>query len=277
MTYDINAALERLTRNLRDLESARTQVENTVDASNELRETVIGYVKSINELYAEIRDWEEYLKVIQNNLSSEITDTFVTLKDSCETISVGFKNSTDKTLKELTKQSEEFQNRVNELDVLRKDLKGAMTEIGGMKITLSNLTTVLTKSLQGQDKALAYIIGNVSGLPVIVKGYTDDVVQQMDKRHHEFTKKLDLLNEKVNIIVEKLDDLISKCDAIQKTGSSVQMVCSNIQVTINNIQVTINDVKGAVTVMQTTLTKSININRWIIVFGIIVLFVLHFL
>ena len=270
MTYDINTALERLTRNLQDLESARTQVENTVDASNELREAVIGYVKSINELYAEIRDWEAYLKVVQNNLSSEITETFVTLKDSCETISVGFKKSTDKTLRELTKQSEELQNRVKELDVLRKDLKGAMTEIGGMKSTLSNLTTVLTKSLQGQDKALADIIGNVSGLPVIVKGYTEDVVQKMDKRHHEFTEKLDFLNEKGKANIEKLDVLISKCDAIQKTGSTVQMACSNIQGAIN-------EVKGAVTDMQITLPKSITLNRWIIIFGIIVLIVLHFL
>lgn len=270
MAYDINAALERLTQNLQDLESARTQVENTVDASNELRETVSGYVNTINDLYAEVKDWEEHLKAAQTNLSSEITETFITLKDSCETISVGFKNSTDKTLVTLTEQSEKFKERVKELDVLRHDLKGAMAEIGGVKSTLSNLTTGLTKSLQGQDEALADIIGNVSGLPVIVKGYTDDVVQQMEKRHREFTEKLDSSNEKGKIIIEKLDSVIAACDTIQKTESSVQSACSNIQTAVK-------EVKELVSNLQTTVTKDLNINRWILIGGIIVLIILHFL
>ena len=37
-----------------------------------------------------------------------------------------------------------------------------------------------------QDQALANIIGKVAELPVTVKGYTDDVVQQMDERHRAF-------------------------------------------------------------------------------------------
>ena len=37
MPYDINAALERLEKNLQNLDSARKQVENTVNASNNLR------------------------------------------------------------------------------------------------------------------------------------------------------------------------------------------------------------------------------------------------
>lgn len=270
MAYDINAALERLTQNLQDLDSARTQVENTVDASNELRETVTGYVNSINDLYEEVKDWEEHLKAAQTNLSSEITETFITLKDSCETISVGFKNSTDKTLGTLTEQSEKFKERVKELDILRHDLKGAMNEIGGMKSTLSNLTTVLTKSLQGQDEALADIIGNVSGLPVIVKGYTDDVVQQMEKRHREFTEKLDSSNEKGNTIIEKIDSVIAACNAIQRTGSTVQATCSILQTEIQ-------EVKESVRNLQISLSKSININRWILIIGIIVLIIVHFL
>lgn len=49
------------------------------------------------------------------------------------------------------------------------------------------------------DQALANIIGKVAELPVTVKGYTDDVVQQMDERHRAFS--------------QKLEDAISKADA----------------------------------------------------------------
>ena len=50
MTYDINATLERLEQNLKQLDSARKQVENTVQASEGLQNAVAGYVASINSL-----------------------------------------------------------------------------------------------------------------------------------------------------------------------------------------------------------------------------------
>ena len=40
MPYDINAALERLEKNLQNLDSARNQDENTVKASAELKSVV---------------------------------------------------------------------------------------------------------------------------------------------------------------------------------------------------------------------------------------------
>ena len=44
MPYDINTALERLEKNLQNLDSAREQVENTVNASNDLRQIVRDYI-----------------------------------------------------------------------------------------------------------------------------------------------------------------------------------------------------------------------------------------
>ena len=55
MTYDINATLERLEQNLKQLDSARKQVETTVQASEGLQNAVAGYVASINSLVKEIK------------------------------------------------------------------------------------------------------------------------------------------------------------------------------------------------------------------------------
>ena len=41
MTYDINATLERLEQNLKQLDSARKQVETTVQASEGLQNAVV--------------------------------------------------------------------------------------------------------------------------------------------------------------------------------------------------------------------------------------------
>ena len=97
MPYDINATLERLEQNLKDLDSSRKQVENTVNASNELRQTVSDYVESITNLRNEITEWEEQLKQSQEGLATHVQNAFATLKDSCDTISAGFKSSTDIT------------------------------------------------------------------------------------------------------------------------------------------------------------------------------------
>ena len=79
MPYDINAALERLEKNLQNLDSAREQVENTVNASNNLKQIVIDYIESITELRSDIQEWEEQLKQSQDGLFTRAQDTFGTL------------------------------------------------------------------------------------------------------------------------------------------------------------------------------------------------------
>ena len=126
MPYDINATLERLEQNLKDLDSARKQVENTVNASNELRQTVSDYVESITNLRNEIIEWEGQLKQSQEGLSTQVQNAFTTLKASCDTISAGFKSSTDKTLSKFSEQNTILTERVNELNTLRQELKSAV-------------------------------------------------------------------------------------------------------------------------------------------------------
>lgn len=270
MPYDINTALERLEQNLQDLDSARIQVENTVNASNDLRHIVNEYVESITKLYADVQEWEKQLKKSQTSLSEQVQDAFIALKKSSETISESFKNSTDNTLSKFTEQNLILTERVNELGTLRQELKTAMSEIVVIKNILTTLTNVLTESQQGQDKALANIIGSVSELPVTVKGYTDDVMQQMDERHRAFNHKIDNIMVNIETVMQKQDELASSC-------ANIQSSCNGLQSSCNNIDKSIVDFRGAMEEMHMRLSKSININRWIIVIGIIIIMVLDFL
>lgn len=263
MPYDINTTLERLAKNLKDLDSARKQVENTVNASNDLRQTVSDYVESITYLRNEIMEWEEQLKQSQVDLSAEVQNAFTTLKASCDTISTGFKSSTDKTLSRFSEQNTMLTERVNELNSLRQELKSAMSDITIVKDTLAKMTMVLTESQQGQDQALTNIIGKVAALPVTVKGYTDDVVQQMEERNRAFSQKFEVTISKADAALQKLDSI---------TGA-----CSKVQTTCDNIKGSVDDVKNAVTALNDSLSKSININRWILIAGIIILAILHFI
>ena len=62
MAQDINKVLETLEQNLRDLESARTQVENTIKASNDLQSRVSEYVAAVKALVQSMgqigSDWD---------------------------------------------------------------------------------------------------------------------------------------------------------------------------------------------------------------------------
>ena len=121
MPHDINAALERLEQNLQDIDSARRQVEKTVNTSDELRKTVNGYVASVNQLYDDIKEWEKRLQQSQMGLSSEVQETFDTLKTSCDRISDSFKSSTEKTL-------DKFKPTVYNKDVRKRDERKEKTK-----------------------------------------------------------------------------------------------------------------------------------------------------
>ena len=263
MPYDINTALERLEKNLQNLDSAREQVENTVNASNNLRQIVRDYIKSITELRSDIQEWEEQLKQSQDGLSTGVQDTFAALKTSCDTISAEFRTSTNDTLNGFSEQNRIFTERVDELITLREVFKSSMSEINTIKDRLIELTTIFNRSRNNQDQALSNIIGRITELPVTVKGYTDEVARQMDERHRDFCKKIDDSIKKAEIVIQKLDSLTERCNNVQKT--------------CNDIKNSIDDVKNTVTIQYENLSKSININQWIIIAGFLILMVLHFL
>ena len=162
-----------------------------------------------------------------------------------------------------SKQNIILGERVDELIILRKDLKSAMSEIGTIKDTLAQLTMVFNRSKENQDQALSNIIGRVAELPVTVKGYTDGVAQQMDERHKEFCKKIDDSITKTEIVIQKLDSLTE--------------AYLNIQKTCDDIKASVSDVNNMVATHYDSLSKSIKINRWIIIAGIIILVALHFM
>ena len=229
MPYDINAALERLEKNLQNLDSAREQVENTVNASNNLKQIVIDYIESITELRSDIQEWEEQLKQSQDGLFTRAQDTFAVLKTSCDTISAEFKSSTNNTLNKFSEQTIIFTERVDKLITLCEVFKSSISEINTIKDTLIELATAFNKSKENQDQTLSNIIGRITELPVTVKGYTDWIARQMDERHREFCQKIDDSITKTEIIIQKLDSLTKTCDNIQK-------ICSDIKISIDDVK-----------------------------------------
>lgn len=102
MAYDINATLERLEQNLKQLDSARKQVETTVQASEELQNAVAGYVASINSIVKEIKEWEKQLAGAQVGISKELQISVDKMTSACESIISKFTSSVATSLLKFT-------------------------------------------------------------------------------------------------------------------------------------------------------------------------------
>ncbi len=248
MAYDINATLERLEQNLKQLDSAREQVQKTVRASNELQVTVAGYVASIKELVGEIIEWEKQLKGAQVGFSEEIQNTLSELKTSCDKITGAFASSVESSLKKFSEQNTLLEKRVKDLSTLREEIKSATKEIQSIKETLSDISKDLTDSQKKQDETLEQINQQVSELPETIKGYADGIKEHANSLKDDLKRILDETHSIIRAIDKKMDTLTQAVATLQNTSNGIQQSCDNI--------------KSDILSSNNAIKKSICINRW---------------
>src|SRR5574344_1903614 len=111
MPYDINTSLERLEQSLKDIESAKKQVEKTVKTSNELQGVVAGYVSSLDSLLTNVKDWVKEISSFQGSNNTRIEKSIVNIQKSCDNVIEEFTKSTDKVSNKKKKKTEEELNK----------------------------------------------------------------------------------------------------------------------------------------------------------------------
>ncbi len=274
MPYDINTTLERLEKNLSNLDSARKQVESMVSASNELQSTVENYVASINSLYDEVKLWEKELQSSQTGLADDVSSVFAQLKTSCEATTAAFQNSSDKIVNSfkstsetsLTKFAEQntlLASRVQELGALRQNVEKAIETIKSLKFSFSQIQTELKNSQKEEDQALTDLKQKVDVLPDNIKKTSDAIIEYGDFCFQKFNKILD----ETAPVITKIETEVS---SLTQTASAIQSTC-------NAIRSSIEELKKKADATETSLQRSININRWLLVIGIVVLAIIFFM
>lgn len=263
MTYDINDALERLEKNLQDLDSARTQVEKTVAASLELQRLVSDYVSSVKTLGDGLQSWDLKLNAHDENLSKEyetaisrVNSSFAeiinTFKTDAEKISSDFKSKTDGSINKLTEQNNILSERVRDLNSVRDEIRKATNEIQVVKESLTQISKDLKDSQDNQDAVL-----------------------------NSLNQKSDQLISKVNGIEDKVNTLLNKADSNNTLLTQVKTLGQGIKTTTDEIhtklQSTFESLSNAITESNKDTSKSININRWIMIVAFIILLILYFI
>ena len=289
MAHDINTALERLEKNLSELDSARSQVLQSVNASNDLLKMVTQYVTAVKNLAANLEVWESSLRGRESDLHAEFGSAITSIKQTCTDIisafkvdvnkaSSDFKKDTDKTLEKFTEQNDKLAERVSELVALREQIKKATAEIESVKSALNEILKELKDSQDEQDATLEDLKTKVSGLNEKVENSKGTVLQAVTDSKQSLSAILNQTNEKI-------DGVSGKTDALASNVGTLTTICQNIdtlvQSSTTSITTTINKAKdeviSAIQDSKTETLKSANINRWLIVAGIITLAVLQFI
>ena len=287
MTHDINSALERLEKNLSELDSARSQVLQSVNASNDLLKMVTQYVTAVKKLAASLEEWESSLSSRESELHGEFGSAIASIKHTCNDImsafkvdvnkaTLDFKKDTDKTLEKFTEQNDKLAERVTELVALREQIKKATEEIESVKSALNEILKELKDSQDEQDAILEDLKTKISGLNEKIENSKVAVLQAIADSEQSLSAILHQTNEKI-------DGVSGKADALASNVASLTTICQNIdtlmQSSTNSITSTINKVKdeviSAIQESKEETLKSANINRWLIVAGIITLAILQ--
>ena len=187
-----------------------------------------------------------------------------------------FKKDTDKTLEKFTEQNDKLAERVTELVALREQIKKATEEIESVKSALNEILKELKDSQDEQDAILEDLKTKISGLNEKIENSKVAVLQAIADSEQSLSAILHQTNEKI-------DGVSGKADALASNVASLTTICQNIdtlmQSSTNSITSTINKVKdeviSAIQESKEETLKSANINRWLIVAGIITLAILQ--
>lgn len=258
MEDKINQALVQLGNELQGIVSARKQVEETVNASNELLDVVSKYVSSVKELCERLKVYEDDIRTRGTELGSEVEQAISHINTSCTEIitsfstkvdgaTSAFESGTKGTLDKFDEQNNKLSEKVKELDSFKSVIENATKQIDAVKESLEQISKELKQSQDGQDKMLEDIKKIVSSLPDTIQNGLGSVLQAIT----DFRKTLGDILSQMN---GKIDTINGKADTL----------ATNIIATKTDLTKMVKDTKEEITTSSKT-------NRIILIVGIIII------
>lgn len=274
MAYDINAALERLEKNLSEVESAKKQVEETIATSESLQQIIGRYSDSLVELNSEISKFILEVQNYQSLKTSELDLAISKIKTSCEGVVIKFntdvKDSKDafnaelsETLTKFGYENNKLTEQVTKLNSLHDALDIATSEVKEIEKKMDGIAKVLKDSQGEQDRSLDNIKSSLTSLPANITSQIDGVINTININAVD-------LNTKADEIEKSIVSAIQKLNTITSVLSETKTIC-------NAIKSDIAQLKKSMDFGLSEVGSAINVNRWILVIGIIVLIILHFI
>ncbi|WP_281757598.1 hypothetical protein [Succinatimonas hippei] len=122
MPYDINQSLERMERNLQDIDSAKKQVENTIASNKELTKSFLQNLDELKAVIVEIESCRQKLQKLQEFLEEDQHTQSTQLKETLEQIKKRFEDIISLFQKQSKETTENFENKCNTIVANFKDI-----------------------------------------------------------------------------------------------------------------------------------------------------------
>lgn len=241
MAYDINLALERLEKNLQDINSAKKQVEDTINASSQLQNVVNGYVTSVNTVLQETILLKEEIGKMKNQKVTEVKKAVAAIEASCTAIISTFKEDTSSILADLSSENDRLAKSNEFLRVFQTKLEQSI-----------EITSVLKTK---QDKVSADVLS--------IHNSQQEATENISKQYDQLSQRMDT---SITVLTDSMDKKFGK---LSKQTEELHRA-------VTKIQMTIEDLGKQISEQHVTNLKNININRWILIIGILLIAALQF-
>lgn len=274
MPYDINTSLERLEQSLKDIKSAKQQVEQTVATSTELQGIVSGYVSSLDSLLTNVKNWVNEISSFQSSNLSGIEKSIGNIQRSCDKVVENFTSSTGE---------------------LSTNLKTKITdELGKFESANTKLSSQVEKLLS-LDEHLQSTTSAVNS----VKEKLVEVLNELKASQKAQDESLDALKKAQDVLSTKTDNIETSCKEISKSLSGASTVIEGIATVVNDSNKEISEIKKnydantkiikseiskleemvsslnkQIETTREELMKSSKVNRWIVIASFILLVIL---
>ena len=242
MAYDINLALERLEKNLQDINSAKEQVEDTINASSQLQNVVNGYVASVNAVLQETILLKEEIAKMRVQKVTEIKEAVTSIEASCNTIIAEFKKNSSSILTDFVSQNDRLAKSNEELSAFQTKLEQSIEITSGLKTR--------------QDEISADVHSIHNKLQESTENISKQYGQLSQKVDADMTMLTNSMSKEFSRLSERTEELNR---AITKNQRDIEELCKQI-----------SD-------QHADNLKNININRWMLIAGILILAALQFI
>ena len=271
MAYDINTALERLEKNLSEVESAKKQVEETIATSESLQQTIGRYTEILNTTNKEISTFVDEVHNYQSIRTKDFNSAIAELKTSCECITNKFTadvktttntfgNKLSETIVEFSSENEKLTGQIKKLILLQDVLYKATKEVNEVEKKVDVLANYLKISQDEQDETLISIKSALEVLPTSAKSYTDAVIENVNNHAKDLQANIDEISANVSLEIQNLNSIISE---LAKTQTMYNNIKTDMAIQKNTLDSNLKTIKTFIIV-------------WTIIIGLI-LIVLRFI
>ena len=271
MAYDINLALERLEKNLQDINSAKEQVEDTINASSQLQNVVNGYVASVNAVLQETILLKEEIAKMRDQKVTEIKEAVTSIEASCNTIIAEFKKNSSSILTDFVSQNDRLAKSNEELSAFQTKLERSIEITSGLKTRQDEISAdvhsihnKLQESTENISKQYGQLSQKVDADMLSIHNRQQENYENVSKQYSQLSQKVDA-------------DMTMLTNSMSKEFSRLSERTEELNRAITKNQRVIEELCKQISDQHADNLKNININRWMLIAGILILAALQFI